>query len=84
MGGAANVAQQGVPAAQATNTAANGVRQALLLRSVAINELALDAGSLVFLDKAGAKPVAFEVGGLQAKLAGLVLDDRAASKALVA
>ena len=84
VGGAANVAQQGVPAAQASNTAANGARQPLLLRAVAINELALDAGSIVFLDKAGAKPVAFEVSGLQAKLAGLVLDDRAASKALIA
>ena len=51
---------------------------------MAISELALDAGSLAFSDKAGAKPVAFEVSGLQAKLAGLVLDDRAVSKALVA
>ena len=51
---------------------------------MALNELALDAASLAFLDKAGAKPVAFKVSGLQAKLAGLVLDDRAASKALVA
>ena len=45
VGGAANVAQQGVPAAQASNTAANGARQALLSRAVAINELALAAGS---------------------------------------
>jgi len=84
VGGAANVAQQGVPAAQASNTAANGARQAPPPWAVVINALALDAGSLTFSDKAGAKAVAFKVSGLQAKLAGLVLDDRAASKALVA
>ena len=84
VGSAADVAPQGVPAAQAATPTANAGRQAPPSWAVAINELALDAGSLAFSDKAGAKPVAFEVGGLQARLAGLVLDDRAASKALVA
>lgn len=52
--------------------------------AVAIKELALDGGSIAFSDKAGSKPVAFEVSSLQARLNGLVLDDRPASKALAA
>ncbi|HAL40340.1 MAG TPA: hypothetical protein DCP03_20470, partial [Polaromonas sp.] len=52
--------------------------------AVAINDVGLDGGAMSFSDKAGAKPVAFEVTALKAQLGGLVLDDRPASKALVA
>ncbi|UUZ67692.1 DUF748 domain-containing protein [Polaromonas sp. P2-4] len=50
--------------------------------AVAINDLQLDGGALSFSDKAGAKPVAFEVTAVKAQLGGLLLDDRPASKAL--
>jgi hypothetical protein len=53
--------------------------------AVAINDVGLDGGAMSFSDKAaGAKQVAFEVTALKAQLGGLVLDDRPASKALVA
>ncbi len=82
--GTAAAPPQSLPAAPLANTAAQPTRQAPASWAVAINELALDAGSLAFSDQAGAKPVAFEISGLQAKLAGLVLDDRPANKALAA
>ena len=49
--------------------------------AVAINDVQLDGGALSFSDKAGAKPVAFEVTALKAQLGGLVLDDRPSAKA---
>ncbi|NMM08473.1 DUF748 domain-containing protein [Polaromonas sp.] len=50
--------------------------------AVAINDVQLDGGALSFSDKAGAKPVAFDITELKAQLGGLVLDDRLASQAL--
>ncbi|MEO7400076.1 MAG: DUF748 domain-containing protein [Polaromonas sp.] len=52
--------------------------------AVALHEVQLDGGSLSYSDKAGAKPVAFEVTAARAQLGDLVLDDRPASKALAA
>ncbi|MGH8848019.1 MAG: DUF748 domain-containing protein, partial [Polaromonas sp.] len=52
--------------------------------AVAINDVLLDGGAMSFSDKAGAKPVAFEVTALKAQLGGLVLDDRPTAKALAA
>ncbi|MGC1172919.1 DUF748 domain-containing protein [Polaromonas sp.] len=43
--------------------------------SVAINEVQLEGGALSFSDKAGAKPVGFEVTAANARLGGLVIDD---------
>lgn len=48
---------------------------------VAIREVGLDAGAVSFSDRAGSKPVDFEVSGVQVKLGNLVLDERAASSA---
>ena len=48
---------------------------------VAINEVALDGGALSFSDKAGVKPVAFEVSAVQARLQGLLLGDPPSSTA---
>ncbi|MEO8022850.1 DUF748 domain-containing protein [Polaromonas sp.] len=45
--------------------------------SVAIHDVQLEGGALSFSDKAGAKPVAFEVTAANARLGGLVLDDAA-------
>ncbi|MFI5446643.1 DUF748 domain-containing protein [Polaromonas sp. UC242_47] len=50
--------------------------------AVAINEVLLDGGAMSFSDKAGAKPVAFEVSALKAQLQGLVLDDKTSAKAM--
>ena len=52
--------------------------------AVAINDVQLEGGALSFSDKAGAKPVAFDITQLTAQLVGLVLDDRPASQALAA
>jgi hypothetical protein len=52
--------------------------------AVAINDVQLDGGALSFSDKAGAKPVAFDITQLKAQLGQLVLDDRAASQAAAA
>ncbi|WP_341918579.1 DUF748 domain-containing protein [Polaromonas sp. YR568] len=49
---------------------------------VAINEVQLDGGAMSFSDKAGAKPVNFEVSAAHARLGSLVLDDRVAAKAM--
>lgn len=43
--------------------------------SVAINDVQLEGGALSFSDKAGTKPVAFEVTAANAHLGGLVLGD---------
>ena len=50
--------------------------------AVAINDVSLDGGVVSFSDRAGAKPVAFEVTALTAQLGGLLLGDRPAGKAL--
>lgn len=52
--------------------------------AVAINDVLVDGGAMSFSDKAGAKPVAFEVTAAKAQLGGLVLDDRPAAKAQAA
>ncbi|MES2362312.1 MAG: DUF748 domain-containing protein [Pseudomonadota bacterium] len=52
--------------------------------AVAINDVLLEAGAMSFSDKAGVKPVAFEVSAVNAQLGGLVLDDRPANKAQAA
>lgn len=52
--------------------------------AVAIDDVQLDDGAMSFSDKAGAKPVIFEVTAVKAQLGGLVLDDRPAAKALAA
>ena len=49
---------------------------------VAINEVQLEGGAMSFSDKAGAKPVNFEVSAVHARLGSLVLDDRVAAKAM--
>ncbi|MBH2010811.1 MAG: DUF748 domain-containing protein [Xanthomonadaceae bacterium] len=52
--------------------------------AVAINDVLLDGGTVSFSDKAGAKPVAFEVTAAKAQLGGLVLGDSPAGKAQAA
>ncbi|MCY1164620.1 hypothetical protein D9M73_45020 [compost metagenome] len=52
--------------------------------AVAVNDVLLEGGALSFSDKAGAKPVAFEVSAVNAQLGGLVLDERPANKAQAA
>jgi hypothetical protein len=52
--------------------------------AVAVQDVQLDGGAMSFSDKAGAKPVAFEVSAIKAQLGGLLLDDRPASKAQAA
>ncbi len=46
------------------------------LWAVAINDVELIGGAMSFSDKAGSKPVAFEVSAVNAQLGGLVLDDK--------
>ncbi|MES2412338.1 MAG: DUF748 domain-containing protein [Pseudomonadota bacterium] len=52
--------------------------------AVGINEVVLDGGAMSFSDKAGSRPVTFEVSAVNAKLGGLVLDDRPSSKSAAA
>jgi hypothetical protein len=52
--------------------------------AVAVQDVQLEGGAMSFSDKAGAKPVAFEVSAMKAQLGGLLLDDRPASKAQAA
>ncbi|MFS2036639.1 DUF748 domain-containing protein [Polaromonas sp. CT11-55] len=52
--------------------------------AVAINDVQLEGGAMSFSDKAGAKPVAFEVTAAKAQLGGLLLDDRPAFRAQAA
>jgi hypothetical protein len=52
--------------------------------AVAINDVQLEGGAMSFSDKAGAKPVTFEVTAAKARLGGLLLDDRPASRAQAA
>jgi hypothetical protein len=52
--------------------------------AVAVNDVQLEGGTMSFSDKAGAKPVTFEVTAAKAQLGGLLLDDRPAAKAQAA
>ncbi len=52
--------------------------------AVAVGDVVVEGGSMSFSDKAGAKPVAFEVSAFNAQLGALVLDDRASAKAAAA
>jgi hypothetical protein len=52
--------------------------------AVAISDVQLEGGAMSFSDKAGARPVAFEVTAAKAQLGGLILDDRPASRAQAA
>ncbi len=60
-----------VPAATTEATKANAPSWA-----VAIDEVSLAGGAMSFSDKAGSKPVAFEVNAVNAQLNGLVLNDK--------
>ncbi len=51
--------------------------------AVAIDEVTLVGGDMQFVDKAGSKPVAFEVNAVNAQLSGLVLDDKSSAKSVV-
>lgn len=52
--------------------------------AVAVQDVQLEGGAMSFSDKAGAKPVAFEVSAVKAQLGDLLLDDTPASKAQAA
>ncbi|WP_426148407.1 DUF748 domain-containing protein [Polaromonas sp. DSR2-3-2] len=67
------VARDAVPAASSATPAAAPW-------AVAIDEVVLDGGAMSFSDKAGAKPVAFEVTAANARLGALVLGDRPAGQ----
>lgn len=69
------------PAATSRNDAKTKAKANTPSWALAINDVLLDGGAMSFSDKAGAKPVAFEVTAVKAQLGGLVLDDRPAAKA---
>ncbi|MDB5965305.1 MAG: hypothetical protein JWQ72_1805, partial [Polaromonas sp.] len=72
------------PAASPTTakTAANAATGAAAPSwAVAIGEVALEGGAMSYADQAGPKPVAFEVSAVNARLMGLLLDDRPAARA---
>ena len=71
---------QGKAPTQAPPPVAEGVAAPAWV--VAINEVQLEGGAMSFSDKAGAKPVNFEVSAANARLGSLVLDDRVAAKAM--
>jgi Domain of Unknown Function (DUF748) len=48
--------------------------------AVAVANASVVGGAMSFTDKAGSKPVAFDVSGFNAQLADLVLDDKSAAK----
>ena len=52
--------------------------------AVAIDDISLAGGAVQFSDKAGSKPVAFDVNAINAQLGGLVLDDKSPVKTAVA
>ena len=52
--------------------------------AVAIDDISLAGGSMQFVDKAGSKPVAFDVNAVNAQLNGLVLDDKSSAKTVAA
>ncbi|MDB5845798.1 MAG: hypothetical protein JWP79_3108, partial [Polaromonas sp.] len=68
------VARDPAPAAPASTTTAAPPW------AVAIDEVVLDGGAVSFSDKAGAKPVAFEVTAANARLGALVLGNRPAGQ----
>lgn len=72
------------PAATSRNDAKTKAKANTPSWALAINDVLLDGGAMSFSDKAGAKPVAFEVTAVKAQLGGLVLDDRPAAKAQAA
>ncbi len=72
--------QAGAPPSAAPATAAASAPS----WAVAINEVLLEGGAMSFTDQAGSKPVAFEVTAAQARLGGLVLDDRPSARAQAA
>ncbi len=51
--------------------------------AVAINEIGIDGGAVSFSDKANARPVAFEITALKARLNSLALGDASARAALM-
>lgn len=75
------VAQAKVPT-QAPPPATDAAAAGAPAWAVAINEVQLEGGAMSFSDKAGAKPVNFEVSAANARLGSLVLDDRVATKAM--
>ena len=52
--------------------------------AVAIDEVSLADGAMRFVDKAGSKPVAFDMNAVNAQLNGLVLDDKSPAKTVAA
>ena len=52
--------------------------------AIAIDEVSLAGGAMQFVDKAGSKPVAFDVNAVNAQLNGLVLDDKSSAKSVAA
>jgi len=79
------MARPGASAAPpAPPTADAATRAAAPSWAVAIQDVQLEGGTMSFSDKAGAKPVAFEVTGAKAQLGGLLLDDRPTSRAQAA
>ncbi len=52
--------------------------------AVTVGDVVVEGGSMSFSDKAGARPVAFEVSAFNAQLGALVLDDRASAKTAAA
>ncbi len=52
--------------------------------SVSIDEVSLVGGAMQFVDKAGSKPVAFDVNAVNAQLSGLVLDEKSSAKSVAA
>lgn len=65
-------------------TAKSNVKPTAPSWAVAINDVLLDGGAMSFSDKAGGKPVAFDITAAKARLGGLVLDDRPAARAQAA
>ncbi len=52
--------------------------------AVAIDDVSLAGGAMQFVDKAGSKPVAFDVNAIHARLSGLMLDDKSTAKSVAA
>jgi hypothetical protein len=52
--------------------------------AVAIDEVSLAGGQVQFVDRAGIKPVAFDVNAVNAQLNNLVLDDKSSAKPVAA
>ena len=74
-----NKSQAPAPAPTTEATKANAPTWA-----VAIDEVSLASGAMQFVDKAGSKPVAFDVNAVNAQLNNLVLDDKSSAKSVAA